>query len=149
MLTEVGRATLQTEFNQAKDPLTQRRGSHAHDTQHKPHFLNRHLRLRHPNHLSPLKKSFQGSNADFVSYFFDGALNSSVYDGPEGYNTPGDLKTDPFQTFFPDKPLSSNKQDELTSMGDTHRMDEFMQKSKAKKAFQTPKQTKMLSQALI
>lgn len=57
MLTEVGRATLLTEFNQAKDPLTQRRGSNTHDKQ-KPHFLNRHLRLRHPNHLSPLKKSF-------------------------------------------------------------------------------------------
>jgi hypothetical protein len=34
-------------------------------------------------------------------------------------------------------------------MGDTNRMDEFMQKSKAKKSFQTPKHTKMLSQALI
>lgn len=70
-----------------------------------------------------------------MSYFFDGALNSSVYDGPEGYNTPGDIKSDPFQTFFPEKALSTNKKDELTSMGDTNRMDEFMSKNRGKGDF--------------
>lgn len=58
MLTEVGKTTLLTEQNQAKESLTQRKGSIGLEGKQKPHFLNRHLRLRHPNHLSPLKKSF-------------------------------------------------------------------------------------------
>ena len=56
---------------------------------------------------------------------------------------------DPFHTFFPDKPQLL-KVDDVTSMGDTqNKIDGFLKTSKKRSDFEAPRQTKMLSQALI
>jgi hypothetical protein len=77
-------------------------------------------------------------------------MNSSVFEGPDNKKnqTGGDINSDPFHTFFPEKPQLMK--DDITSMGDTqNKIDGFLSKNKGKSDFEAPKQTKMLSQALI
>jgi hypothetical protein len=52
-------------------------------------------------------------------------MNSNVFDGPDNKKEAGNVNSDPFHTFFPEK--TQLLKDDITSMGDTqNKIDGFL-----------------------